>query len=58
MEILELNYNFSDVDVTIEKGKAVAQFVVYPLVQVSVDWSNEITETARGNKGFGSSDNK
>lgn len=51
-------YNFSDVDVTIEKGKAVAQFVVYPLVQVSVDWSNEITETARGNKGFGSSDNK
>tara|TARA_E500000318_G_C3569248_1_gene217096 strand:- start:1451 stop:1936 length:486 start_codon:yes stop_codon:yes gene_type:complete len=51
-------YNFSDVDVSIEKGKAIAQFVVYPLVQVSVDWSTEVTETARGNNGFGSSDNK
>lgn len=51
-------YNFSDKDVTIEKGKAVAQFVVYPLVQVDVDWSNEVTETDRGAKGFGSSDSK
>lgn len=51
-------YNFSDKDVTIEKGKAVAQFVVYPLVQVDVDWSDEVTETDRGAKGFGSSDSK
>ena len=50
-------YNFSDTDVTIEKGKAVAQFVVYPLVQIDVGWSDEVTETARGDKGFGSSDN-
>jgi len=49
-------YNFSDTDVTIEKGKAVAQFVVYPLLQVDVDWSEEVTETDRGAKGFGSSD--
>jgi len=49
-------YNFSDTDVTIEKGKAVAQFVVYPLLQVDVDWSEEVTETNRGAKGFGSSD--
>lgn len=51
-------YNFSDTDVTIEKGKAVAQFVVYPLLQVAVDWSDEVTETNRGAKGFGSSDSK
>jgi dUTP pyrophosphatase len=51
-------YNFSDKDVTIEKGKAVAQFVVYPLVQVDVNWSDEVTETDRGAKGFGSSDSK
>jgi len=51
-------YNFSDTDVTIEKGKAVAQFVVYPLLQVDVDWSEEVTETNRGAKGFGSSDSK
>lgn len=51
-------YNFSDKDVTIEKGKAVAQFVVYPLVQVSVDWADEVTDTDRGAKGFGSSDSK
>lgn len=49
-------YNFSDTDVTIEKGKAVAQFVVYPLLQVDVDWSEEVTKTNRGAKGFGSSD--
>lgn len=49
-------YNFGDKDVTIEKGKAVAQFVVYPLVQVAIDWADEVTETDRGANGFGSSD--
>lgn len=49
-------YNFSNVDVKIEKGKAVAQFVVYPLVQVSCEWSEEVTDTNRGDQGFGSSD--
>lgn len=49
-------YNFGDGDVTIPKGKAIAQFVVYPLIQVDIDWSDTITDTSRGAKGFGSSD--
>ncbi len=49
-------YNFGDGDVFLPKGKAVAQLVVYKLLQPVIEWSEEATETARGNKGFGSSD--
>ena len=48
-------YNFSDKDVTIEKGKAVAQFVVYPLIQPVCEWADEVEESDRGASGFGSS---
>lgn len=49
-------YNQSDIDVTIEKGKGIAQFVVFKMNIVKVSVSEEITSTARGEKGFGSSD--
>jgi len=29
---------------------------VYPLIQPECEWSEEVTETDRGDKGFGSSD--
>lgn len=51
-------YNFSDVNVYILKGDKVAQLIVYPLIQTNVNWAFEVTETARGDKGFGSSDKK
>ena len=51
-------YNFSDVPVTIEKGKAIAQMVIYPLIQANMEWADEVTDTDRGAKGFGSSDKK
>lgn len=51
-------YNFSDNDVTIEAGKACAQFALYEIVNSVVEWADEISETDRGESGFGSSDKK
>ena len=51
-------YNFSDKfdGCKINKGAKIAQLVVYSLIQPACEWSDEITDTARGDKGFGSSD--
>lgn len=49
-------YNFSDVNVYFFKGDKVAQLIVYPLIQANVEWADRVVETARGEKGFGSSD--
>jgi dUTP pyrophosphatase len=51
-------YNFSDVNVYFFKGDKVAQLIVYPLIQANVEWADSVIETARGEKGFGSSDKK
>ena len=51
-------YNFSDVNVYIFKGDKVAQLIVYPLIQADVEWTDQVVETVRGEKGFGSSDKK
>lgn len=50
-------YNFHDsADALIKKGDKVAQLVLYPLIQSSFEFAEVITDTARGDKGFGSSD--
>jgi dUTP pyrophosphatase len=50
-------YNFHDFnDVQIRKGDKIAQIVVYELLQPTVSWAEEVSESARGEKGFGSSD--
>lgn len=49
--------NDSDVDYEVVKGDRVAQLVLYPLIVVTdenVEFADEATETARGEKGFGS----
>lgn len=53
-------YNFSDCGNghTVKKGDRVAQLVVYPLIQPYMSFSDEITDTTRGDNGFGSSDDK
>ena len=51
-------YNFSDVDYHVKPGDKIAQLVIYPLLQPYFEFSDEVTETSRGDKGFGSSDNK
>jgi dUTP pyrophosphatase len=53
-------YNFSSGppsdDHQVKKGDKIAQLVVYPLIQPEFSFSDEITETSRGDKAFGSSD--
>lgn len=50
-------YNFStDKEYRVRTGDKIAQLVVYPLLQPIFEFTDEITETARGDKGFGSSD--
>ena len=51
-------FNFSDQDQIIEKGKGVAQFIIYPILSAEIQWTEQVRETERGEKGFGSSDNK
>lgn len=53
-------FNLSDEDQIIEKGKGVAQFVVYKLENTRVYWMEEedVKETVRGANKFGSSDKK
>ena len=42
----------------VKKGDRVAQLVVYPLLQPDFEYTDQVTETERGDKGFGSSDAK
>ena len=53
-------YNFTDGGngYNVKKGDRVAQLVVYPLIQPTMSFSDDVTNTTRGDKGFGSSDNK
>ena len=49
-------YNYLDTAQTFMPGDKIAQLIVYPLIQADVEWTDQISETARGDKGFGSSD--
>lgn len=50
-------YNFHETkDLQVKAGDKIAQIVVYPLIQPECEWSEEVTETDRGDRGFGSSD--
>lgn len=52
-------YNFNHTyDYQVKKGDKIAQLVVYKLIQPACSWSDDITDTKRGKKGFGSSDKK
>ena len=50
-------YNFNKTDYTVKAGDKIAQLIVYPLIQANVNWANQVVETTRGEKGFGSSGN-
>tara|TARA_B110000495_G_scaffold155235_1_gene138529 strand:- start:6115 stop:6585 length:471 start_codon:yes stop_codon:yes gene_type:complete len=50
-------YNFHPLNhAVIKKGDKIAQLVIYPLIQSTFTFSDTITDTSRGDKGFGSSD--
>jgi dUTP pyrophosphatase len=48
-------YNFGHKDQVFEVGDKVAQLIVYPLIQSNIEWADDVTDTKRGEKGFGSS---
>ena len=50
-------YNFSSTPYTVNKGDRIAQFVVYPLIHPQCEWADDVVESDRGDKGFGSSGN-
>jgi dUTP pyrophosphatase len=50
-------YNFGTEDQLFKAGDKVAQLAIYPLIQANVEWATGATDTARGDKGFGSSGN-
>jgi dUTP pyrophosphatase len=49
-------YNMGIEDQTFEPGDKVAQLIIYPLIQANVSFVDEVSDTKRGDKGFGSSD--
>ena len=50
-------YNFHETkELQVNPGDKIAQLVVYPLLQSTFEFTGEVTDTARGDKGFGSSD--
>ncbi|AEA43627.1 dUTP diphosphatase [Fluviicola taffensis] len=53
-EIGVLLINLSQEDVLIETGDRVAQMVVAPFIQATLNQTNELSETSRGEGGFGS----
>lgn len=47
--------NHSDVDYQVLKGDKIAQYVLYPLIEADTKFVEEVSDTERGAKGFGSS---
>ena len=48
-------YNFGNRDYVVEPGDKIAQLVVYQLNQPVFEFTDDVSETSRGDKGFGSS---
>ena len=47
-------YNFSDTNITLNKGSRIAQLVLYPHITATIWETNKIDDTERGESGFGS----
>ena len=53
-----ITYNQEGNTVIVPKGTKLAQLVISPVMSVKLVEANELNNTNRGDKGFGSSDNK
>ena len=53
-ELKMLTVNLGDEDFTINHGYRIAQMIIAPVVQAGVDEVETLTETERGDGGFGS----
>ena len=54
-EVKVILINHGDKNLSIKKGDRIAQLIFAKLPHVSIDYSDMLPETLRGNKGFGSS---
>lgn len=57
-EVMVAIYNQSGVDQTVEAGERIAQFVILPIYQVEFSVIDEMSDTDRGQGGFGSTGSK
>ncbi|NKB20453.1 MAG: dUTP diphosphatase [Alphaproteobacteria bacterium] len=57
-EVKVILVNLGNEDFTIERGMRIAQMVIAPVVQASMQEADELPETARGEGGFGSTGTK
>lgn len=57
-EVMVALHNHSNVDATVEVGERIAQLVVTPFLSVSFSEVEELSDTVRGEGGFGSSGRK
>lgn len=47
-------YNNSDTDYTVNAGDKISQLVILPILTPEIELADDLTETERGNGGFGS----
>lgn len=57
-EFMVALHNHTDEPRTVEGGERVAQLVIVPFIQGSFEVANELSETVRGEGGFGSTGKK
>ena len=53
-EVSVMMINFSDEEITIEKGMRIAQLLIIPVIKVKVKEVKELSKTERGERSFGS----
>ena len=57
-ELIVCMYNLNDTEFVFEQGQKVAQLVVIPTLYPEIEEAQELSETARGAGGFGSTGSK
>ena len=57
-ELIVCMYNLTDMEFVFEKGQKVAQLVVLPTLYPDFEEAAELSDTARGSGGFGSTGSK
>ena len=57
-EIIVALYNHSENPLTISYGDRIAQFVLTPYITANFEEADELSESVRGNGGFGSTGRK
>ena len=53
-EIMVALHNHSDIEATVEAGERVAQLAIVPFLKAEFEEADELSDTARGEGGFGS----